>query len=714
MSSENKQYATQKQRWVKYGANVVIASILVVVLAGAMVYAVQRARLRFDTTRDRIYSLKPQTVNVLKDIKTPIKIVSLYNTKSTRRGVTDEEQRAVSQTVEDLLNEYRSAGKNIQIEVLDPQTNPTKVDALIADVTSRYGGEVKRYKEFIDSGYAKLSDPILAQAKAESELIGKLPVDQISDGELRQKFPLIASALDAFPEQLNVKEQIARLMKQSPPDYKGAANLIRDNLSSLQLTLGLIQTALGEAREATGLPAPVTEYVAAAGERFKKLETDIEAAIKSIDSLGELKLDALKQSLRERDTILVLGETDLRVLSYDKVWRVEEQARAIVRSRDKDTKIKPRFAGEQQITSAIVSLSRPEKQKIAFVRPGGPPVTEPGIPGFRRGGEFSDIAERLRDLNFEVLEKDLSGQWAMQSQMRGSPAEPEPSDEDLKKAIWVVLALPSQNSMGGMTPTVGPQLQKHLNDGGSALILMFTGSDNLGEALQPFGIEADSAKFVVHEEIQETGAQGDEIASARRSPPFFMLSEYGEHPLTKPLKSLESLLVVPVPVKTVNAEGVTVMPLLPIPNQPKTWTETDIQAVGSGDPVKFDPEKGDAEGPFYSGAAAERTKDGARVVLLGSVQFATNGFLSYPDMDLLRRGVVVSRFPGNAELITNSVYWLAKMDSMIAISPAAMEVPRIAAMSSGALNFWRVGVLLIALPGMVLLSGLIVYFKRRD
>ena len=43
-----------------------------------------------------------------------------------------------------------------------------------------------------------------------------------------------------------------------------------------------------------------------------------------------------------------------------------------------------------------------------------------------------------------------------------------------------------------------------------------------------------------------------------------------------------------------------------------------------------------------------------------------------------------------------------------------MEVSRIRPMSAGVLNAWRVGLLLIGIPGAVIASGLVVYFKRRD
>jgi hypothetical protein len=51
---------------------------------------------------------------------------------------------------------------------------------------------------------------------------------------------------------------------------------------------------------------------------------------------------------------------------------------------------------------------------------------------------------------------------------------------------------------------------------------------------------------------------------------------------------------------------------------------------------------------------------------------------------------------------------------MIAISPNAMEVSRIADMSDTKLNAWRVGLLLVGLPGLVILSGIGMYFARRD
>src|SRR5438093_1467746 len=78
MAENQPQYESQKERWLKYGANVAIASVGVILLAGVIVYLAQRTGKRIDTTESRAYSLKPQTINILKDVKGKTKLVSLY------------------------------------------------------------------------------------------------------------------------------------------------------------------------------------------------------------------------------------------------------------------------------------------------------------------------------------------------------------------------------------------------------------------------------------------------------------------------------------------------------------------------------------------------------------------------------------------------------------------------------------------------------------
>jgi hypothetical protein len=115
------------------------------------------------------------------------------------------------------------------------------------------------------------------------------------------------------------------------------------------------------------------------------------------------------------------------------------------------------------------------------------------------------------------------------------------------------------------------------------------------------------------------------------------------------------------------------------------------------------------------GAASVEKADGGRVVAIGSYWFASPDPVDLPDIDMLEKhGLTVARLPGNGEFFVNCIFWLSHMDGMLAISPHALQVARIDAMSPQTLAFWRVGVLTAGLPAAVVVAGLIVYARRRD
>src|SRR5580693_2335127 len=130
---------SQQERWKKYGVNVVVTSLVVIALACVLIAIGTRQHKRIDTTVNKEYSLKPQTINIIKDLNQPVKLVSLYSHSETAdsKATTD-----YAGAVADLLDEYKRSGRNIDVESIDPVANPTKVDDLIQDVMTKYGGEV--------------------------------------------------------------------------------------------------------------------------------------------------------------------------------------------------------------------------------------------------------------------------------------------------------------------------------------------------------------------------------------------------------------------------------------------------------------------------------------------------------------------------------------------------------------------------------------------
>jgi len=331
--------------------------------------------------------------------------------------------------------------------------------------------------------------------------------------------------------------------------------------------------------------------------------------------------------------------------------------------------------------------------------------------------------------------------WAMQAQMSGQPPAPEPTDEQLKDAIWVVLMFPLSQQQGPMQPPASfKAVADHLNEGGSALLLFAPtpaeqqGPENFNTTLRSWGIELHPEAVAVHEAVKASERQqGDFLDQAQRIPYVFDLQDYGDHMITKPLRSLGGFVVPlevvkrippvaatppaastqPAPAATAAGGEVTVTSILPVPTNVKTWGETDLSSLEEASKAAYEPDKGDIPSPIFGGAVAEK-KGGGRLVVIGSPMFAFDQWVKAYDPQMLQRNLLVTRYPANAELFNNCVFWLAKMEPMIAISPAAMEVSRISAMSDGSLKFWRIGVLLIGLPAAVLLAGGLVYMTRRD
>jgi hypothetical protein len=707
---------SQSERWLKYGTNVAVASIAVVVIALLLVWLSGKYNNRLDTTAAGLYSLKPQTLNVIRNNSQPIKIVSLYTRVQPERSALDEEtEREVdrAQVVADLLEEYQEKGKNISVETIDPAMQSAKVDQLIEEVIRTSGAELQKYKDVVNA-FPQTYEKIAAIAKEQRERVqGPLSkLEDITDPELAQSIMLLGPSIQGVPKNLErIKEGMDKRLKQKIPDYKGAVDAIGDNLSGLSQILDSIIESFRRLKDDAKLPADLRKYMAdnlPRYEEMKKLADDLD---KQIKGLGELKLDQLKESLRQPNNILVMGASEWRVLPIDKVWQVPEDTRGFT----PEGKLKPRFAGEQQVTGAIISLTSKAKTKVAFIRPGGPPLAS--ADPFRGSGPLSRLASRLRDYNFEVVEKDITGMWEMQARMQGGFAAPEPPEDQIKDAIWVVINFPSQRGPMPGGGDIANKLASHLKAGGSALILSLPNADNLSVALDEWGVKLRTDAVAVHEAVKPGAARAsDFIEEALRMPYLFSVKEYGDHPIAKAVNSLEGILIAANPVQIVTKSGYTATPLVPIPQTLKSWGETDLDKLlrdesGPGT-AEFDPVT-DIPAPIYCGAVVEK-QGGGRLVVIGSAQMPMNDIVRLADPELARQGIYVSRFPANIELAINSVFHLAKMDHMMALSPAAMEVPRLKEIPRGALNFWRIGVLLVLLPLAVVASGVGVYLKRRD
>jgi hypothetical protein len=714
---------TQRERWVKYGANVLLTCVVAVLLAGFLVYISQRHNVRTDTTASGAYSLKPPTVQLIKNAPQKVKLVGLFprkeNAQQQQKKVQDtsDSPEVRYQQVADLLSEYQQkSGGRVEAVMIDPDTEPGKVSQIFLEVQKKYGNDVARYQEVMEA-YPKTLDQINKLAKDEIDALQKLP--EIQDEELARTAQLIVNTAAGFPQVLEIiRMDVKKQLELKVPDYKGAADNIRTGLEKLNSQIDAVIKRFAKAKENKATPKEFVDYVAKAQPRYETMKKASEDLLKKAEGLGELKqVDDLRRN--QRNSIVVMGDKDMKVLPQSDVFKVEN-----VRMMDPEQNIRPRFAGEQQISTAIVSLTSSQKKKVAFVRAGGPPLTVRTM-GYE--GPMTDVADRLRDYDVEVLEKDLSGSWqmqAMQLQMQGMMFPPEASDEQLKDAVWVVMASPQDPRQMMANPAaaqqVGPKVDSHLKAGGSAMVLIDPQAERM-DFLKEWGIEAKPDMLVVHQQVDRQGARSDDMAMEYwRQQPVFIISQYGDHPLTRPLRSLDSLVVPLIPVNTVDAKGVKTTRILPVPAEPKAWGESDFDAVRQQKVVEFTPAKdnlvpGDMPPPIWGGAIAEKEDGKGRLIVIGCRRFPFNDYVNEPDYEVARsQHRIVPRFPGNEELFVNGVFWLLKLDTMISISPASFEVARVKPeMREGTKNFWNF-IVVGLIPVLVLAAGTVVYLNRRD
>ncbi len=179
---------SQGQRWLKYGGNVVLSVIVVIIVSALLIYLGHRWTARQDVTAGHNHSLSSSTVELIRDLPAKVKLVSLY-TKVKRdedsgRGDAATTSAAIRyREVADLLDEYQRKGKNISVEVIDPVAEPAKVNQLFDEVAKTYGNNVNYYRDAL-ADFDKTVDVITKEVDQEAKLMKGVPTSKNQSLEL--------------------------------------------------------------------------------------------------------------------------------------------------------------------------------------------------------------------------------------------------------------------------------------------------------------------------------------------------------------------------------------------------------------------------------------------------------------------------------------------------------------------------------------------------
>ncbi|MGZ6989030.1 MAG: GldG family protein, partial [Thermoanaerobaculia bacterium] len=343
------------------------------------------------------------------------------------------------------------------------------------------------------------------------------------------------------------------------------------------------------------------------------------------------------------------------------------------------------FHGEQEFTSAILSVTQAKAPKVLFTSGHG----ERKFDAARTAEGFSEVAESLKADNCTVEE------WAS----LGAAAVPEGAD-------LVIVA-------GPRTPFTEPErdvLKKYLDAGGRVLFFLdvefprgagSTLSDfGLGPLLTSLGLKLDSD--VVVDPKNTLPGMGAETVFAK---------SFRSHPVTKLLAGLPVVfpLARSVSVTQAPVPGWKVTPL--VETSPEGWGETNLKDLEkSGRPKKDDD---DVKGPVSLAAAVEADEprqtvpDGgakggeapkkrARVVVFGDADWASNAGIANA---------------ANRLLLSSAVNWALERESLVAIPPknADQVAVTLTRRDIGHVAF----VVLLLMPLAAVAMGIAIWARRR-
>lgn len=173
-------------------------------------------------------------------------------------------------------------------------------------------------------------------------------------------------------------------------------------------------------------------------------------------------------------------------------------------------------------------------------------------------------------------------------------------------------------------------------------------------------------------------------------------------PITQSLASSGRWVFLPI------ARSIEAVPLQnsPINQQPLLLSSTSNQGISSwgetsnpfaGGTIEFDD--ADIPGPLALAASVTNSDTGARMVIVGDADFASNQWLQRTAY-------------GNQEFFVNAANWLAAGDNALALPPPNFELRTIQPFTTVGLGLVSIS-LTCLIPGVLLVIGLVVFVTRR-
>ena len=314
---------------------------------------------------------------------------------------------------------------------------------------------------------------------------------------------------------------------------------------------------------------------------------------------------------------------------------------------------------ETDVTSAILKVTQDKVKNVCFVTGHG----EKGIDDKQATG-YSAIDDGLKKEGYATKSINLVKENGVAS------------DCDV-----LVIAGPTQ----AYFPQEVDMVKKYVDGGGKALIEIDPQTDpKLDDILQEWNMNMGKNVVVDASGVGRLFGTGPAVP---------LVVDYGDSPITKNLKGGMTFfpLARTVSIADKNKADVTDTELLKTSQQSFTIPNLDQKQV------KFDP-KTDTAGPLSLGVSGDK-KNGdkdSRVVVVGDSDFGSNQWVGLQH---------------NGDFFYNTVDWLSQDENLISIRPKE-ATDRHLTLTEGQVAGLR-WVDLIFVPGIVIFSGIAIWWKRR-
>jgi len=329
------------------------------------------------------------------------------------------------------------------------------------------------------------------------------------------------------------------------------------------------------------------------------------------------------------------------------------------------------FKGEEQFTSAILSLVAPDVPKVYFVTGHGEAALDTGGASDR---SLRILEEALKRENMETADITLL------------------SGDIPEDAAVLAIVGPTR----AYTEVEIEALDAFLDRGGRLLVALDPLIEPAG-AMRPTRLEA----FLADRGVT---VRDDLVVDPSRRLPFYDLSavyleDFPAHAVTQGLEGFAVLFTVSRSLAA-DGEGAEVI----VQTSDEGWGETDLVMLLRGEPVAL----GDADnpGPAAVGVAVENVAPATeaegeeenefRVVVFGDSDFLT-------DIDISNAG--------NAVLAANAFNWLAAREDLVGIPARDVEQVSLFLTRQQMRNLLLL--VLVAMPGAAIIAGILVWRKRR-